>query len=184
MKKTVILGISASIAAYKSCEIIRSLDRRHLNVKCVMSRDASHFITPLTLQSLSGNKVHRDMFDLSGEMKIEHISLADEADCVLIAPATADIIARIASGMSDDLLASVVCTAVARKPVLIAPAMNSSMFKNPILQDKITYLKDKGFHFIGPEEGSLACGEKGQGRLASTEKIVSEVLRFIGKRSS
>ncbi len=181
MNKTVILGISASIAAYKSCEIIRSLVKKKVNVKCVLSRDASNFITPLTLESLSGNKVHSDMFALPDERKIEHISLADEADCVLIAPATADIIARIASGMADDILASVVCTAAAQRPIVIAPAMNSNMYKNPILQDKIAYLKEKGFHFIGPEEGSLACGTEGRGRFASEEKIVSEGLGFIGE---
>lgn len=174
------MGITGSVAAYKACEITRAFKKKGVKVRCVLSRDAGKFVTPLTFQALSGEKVYQDMFELAEDARIEHISLAEEADCVVIAPATADIIARIASGLADDLLSSVVCTVAAKKPVVIAPAMNSGMYANTILRDKIAYLKEKGFVFIGPREGELACGASGEGRLAETDEIVERVISLMG----
>lgn len=179
MKKTVLLGVTASIAAYKACELIRLFAKKNMDVKCVLSRDADKFVTPLTLQTLSGNKVHAEMFDLPERMNVEHVSLADQADCVLIAPATADIISRVAAGLCDDLLTTVVCAAAVEKPVIFAPAMNRSMYANPVLRDKMDYLSKKGYKFVDAVEGDLACGDRGLGHLAELKDIVSLTISSL-----
>jgi len=169
----ILVGVTGSIAAYKACDIVRTFMKKGHSLRCVMSKDAKRFITGLTLETLSGKKVIEDMFLLSDQRRPEHISLAEEADLILIAPATADIIAKIASGICDDILT---CTVYATDvPVVIAPAMNDKMYRNPILQDKIKYLKDKGYNFISPIEGKLACGTEGVGHIAPVEAIVEKV---------
>jgi len=169
-KKTVLLGITGSIAAYKACDAIRALTKKGAEVLCVMTKEAREFLTPLTLQTLSGNKVYEHMFEIPEKREIRHISLADTADLILICPATANIIAKIAQGMCDDLLT---CTVLSAKcPVLLAPAMNERMYNNKITRDNITRLKKFGFHFVGPTSGRLACGSKGLGHLADLGSII------------
>ncbi len=175
--KNIILGVSASIAIYKACDIVRRLKSEGFSVTVVMTPEAEELIRPIVFQSLSGNKVYRGLFEETGAWEIEHISLAEKADLVLIAPATANIIAKIANGICDDLLACVVCATKA--PVLIAPAMNENMYKNRITQGNINKLKSLGYRFIPPREGRLACGKKGTGCLAEVEAIIKEVKKII-----
>jgi phosphopantothenoylcysteine decarboxylase/phosphopantothenate--cysteine ligase len=175
MNETIVLGVTGSIAAYKSAELASLLVRRNYVVHVIMTPAATKFITPLTLQAISQNHVHVDMFDTSGSRAIEHIALARSADLILVAPATADFIARMAAGMADDLLAATVLAASA--PVMLAPAMNDGMYANPVTQEKIAYLKKLGVSFIEPESGRLACGTEGQGRLAGPDVIIKAVER-------
>jgi phosphopantothenoylcysteine decarboxylase/phosphopantothenate--cysteine ligase len=173
MSKTVILGVTGSIAAYKAAELASLMVKRNYVVHVIMTPAATRFITPLTLQAISQNPVHVDMFASPGSWEIGHISLAGRADLVLVAPASADFIARLAAGMADDLLAATIMATKAT--VLLAPAMNDGMYANPVLQEKIVYLKGVGYRFIEPETGRLACGTVGQGRLASPEVIIGAV---------
>lgn len=176
--KNILLGVTGSIASFKACDLIGLLRKKGFSVRCAMSRDAKWFVTPLTLETLSGKKVAIDMFSLPENKDPYHISLADEADLILIAPATADMIGKIANGLADDILA---CTLFAsRVPVIFAPAMNDNMFNHPIIQENIKQLKDKGFHFVGPVEGHLACGREGIGHLAPLEEIVEAVEKLLG----
>ena len=177
--KRIILGVTGSIAAYKAAEIIRRLKEKGLRVSVIMTKEAEYFITPLTLSSLSGEKVYRGLVDsediVSGRMP--HIELAKEAEAILIAPATANIIGKLAGGLADDLL-TCVCLA-AQAPVLIAPAMNVEMYKNKIVQENCGKLKKLDWTFIDPVKGSLACGDFGEGHLAEVEDIVKAVERII-----
>ena len=175
--RNVILGVTASVAIYKACDIVRRLKEANLSVQVVMTPEAQELIRPVVFQSLSGNKVFRGMFDEPEVWEIEHISLADSADIVLIAPATANIIGKIASGISDDLLSCVV--SATKAPVLIAPAMNENMYKNKITQENIKKLKACGYKFVGPRQGKLACGKVGIGCLAQVEDIVREVKKYL-----
>ena len=177
MSKTVILGVTGSIAAYKSAELASLLVKQDYTVYVIMTPAAVRFITPLTMQSISQNPVYVDMFASPNSWEIGHVSLAGRADVILVAPATADFIARLAAGMADDLLAATILAA--RVPVLLAPAMNDGMYTNPVLQEKIAYLKGFGYRFIDPESGRLACGTVGQGRLAEPAKIISEVEQML-----
>jgi phosphopantothenoylcysteine decarboxylase/phosphopantothenate--cysteine ligase len=171
--KNIILGVTASIAIYKACDIVRRLKEQGFIVTVAMTLKAEELIKPIVFQSLSGNKVYRGLFDTPGSWEIEHISLAKRADLVLIAPATANIIGKIAGGISDDLLTCVVLATKA--PVLICPAMNENMYINKITQGNIKKLKRLGYKFIGPEKGRLADGNIGIGHLASTEDIIKAV---------
>jgi phosphopantothenoylcysteine decarboxylase/phosphopantothenate--cysteine ligase len=187
MSKTVILGVTGSIAAYKAAELASLMVKRNYAVHVIMTPAATRFITPLTLQVISQNPVHVDMFASPGSWEIGHISLAGRADLVLVAPASADFIARLAAGMADDLLAATIMAT--RATVLLAPAMNDGMYANPVLQEKIVYLKGVGYRFIEPETGRLACGTVGQGRLASPDAIIGAVSQalssyrdLVGKR--
>jgi len=173
--KDIILGVTASIAIYKACDILRRLKELGFAVTVVMTEEAQELIKPLVFQSLSGNKVYRGMFEHSDTWEIEHISLAEKADLVLIVPATANIIGKIACGICDDLLTCIVCATKA--PVLIAPAMNDSMFKNRIVQDNIKRLKYIGYKFVEPRCGRLASGKLGIGCLAEVETIVKEAKK-------
>jgi len=175
--KEIILGVTASIAAYKACEVINRLRERKVNVTVVMTKDAEEFITPLTLQTLSGNKIVRDLFALPENVDPLHISLADKANLVLIAPATANIIARLAAGIADDAL-TCLCLST-RAPILICPAMNEKMFKHKITQENIARLKKAGFRFVGPRKGHLVCGERGIGHLADVEEIIGQTLKVL-----
>ncbi|MFA5144845.1 MAG: flavoprotein [Candidatus Omnitrophota bacterium] len=176
-EKNIILGVTAGIAIYKACDIVRKLRAQHFSVTVVMTDEAGELISPVVFQSLSGNKAYRKMFLESDTWEIEHISLADKADMVLVAPATANIIGKIASGICDDLLTCVICATKA--PVLIAPAMNENMYKNSIVQGNIQRLKSAGYRFMEPRKGELACGKVGIGCLAETEDIVKEVKKII-----
>jgi len=168
--KKIILGITGGIAAYKAIELARLFIKSGASVWPVMTTASANFITPLTLQTITGNPVALDMFDLTEESRISHIELAEKADIVVVAPATANIIGKAASGIADDLLTTVIMAT--RAPVLFAPAMNSNMYENKIVQTNIERLKKIGCSFIGPEEGELACGYEGRGRLAPVEDIV------------
>lgn len=172
-KRSVVLGVCASIAAYRACEVINRLRQENIEVVVCMSRDAEKFITPLTLQTLSGGRVFKDMFEIPTEQNPLHISLSKKADLILVAPATSDFISRVASGICDDLLSCVIAST--RAPVIFTPAMNESMYNNRILQSNIARLKRLGYHFVGPIKGRLACGEKGIGHIADTDDIIKRV---------
>ncbi len=174
--REIVLGVTGSVAIYKACEITRRLKERSCNVTVVMTAEAREFIRPILFQSLSGNKVYTDMFERPGEWEIEHVSLAQKADCVLIAPATANIIGKIASGICDDLLTCVVCATKA--PVLICPAMNENMYTNRIVAGNCRRLGSLGYRFVEPKKGNLACGKIGVGCLAEVDIIVRETLRL------
>lgn len=176
-KKTIILGVTGSIAAYKACEITSLLKKEGFDVRVVLTKEAKEFVTALTLQTLSQNKVVEDMFEPLEEWDPLHTSLARRADLVLIAPATANVIAKLASGICDDILT---CTVFAAdRPVVIAPAMNDKMYKHKITQDNIVKLKKIGYRFIGPIKGHLACGCEAMGHIAPPKDIVAEVKRLM-----
>jgi phosphopantothenoylcysteine decarboxylase/phosphopantothenoylcysteine decarboxylase/phosphopantothenate--cysteine ligase len=176
--KNIILGITGSIAAYKAADIASSLTKDGYNVHAIMTESATKFITPLTLQTLTKNKVHTNQFEESVPTEIEHIDLAKKADLLLIAPATANFIAKVAAGMADDMLTSVIL-ASRNTPILIAPAMNTAMYENLITKRNIKTLCDLGFSFIEPEEAMLACGDFGKGALAETSAIIEKIKRTI-----
>jgi len=176
-KKNIILGVTASIAIYKACDIVRRLTSEGFSVTVVMTGEAEELIRPLVFQSLSGNRVYRGLFDEPDNWEVEHVSLARKADLVLIAPATANIIAKIACGICDDLLTCVVCATKA--PVLICPAMHENMYKNKITQENIKRLKSFGYRLIEPKVGRLVCGAVGIGCLAEVETIIKEVKKNL-----
>ncbi len=176
-QKNIILGVTASIAIYKACELVRRLKEENFSVTVVMTEEAQELIKPVVFQALSGNKVYRDLFAEPDAWEIEHISLAEKAGLVLIAPATANIIAKIAAGISDDLLTCIVLATTAK--ILIAPAMNENMYLNKITQENIKKLKILGYKFVEPRKGRLACGKFGTGCLAEVETIVKEVKKIV-----
>ena len=175
--KKIVLGITGGIAAYKSAELTREFIKRGADVKVIMTENATRFITPLTLQTLSGNPVYTEMFSLIEKSEISHISLADEADILIITPATANIIGKIASGLADDLLSTTVMATKA--PVLICPAMNSNMYTNDIVKENISKLVSKKHFFIESAYGELACGTEGSGRLPPLDEIIEEVESIL-----
>jgi phosphopantothenoylcysteine decarboxylase/phosphopantothenate--cysteine ligase len=174
--KEIILGVTGGIAAYKACEIIRELRSEGANVHTILTASGSQFITPLTLQTLSKNPVVMDLWNLISESEIGHISLAQRAHLLLIAPATANILGKIRGGIADDMLSTVVMATTA--PVVAAPAMNTQMYASAAVQENIEVLRSRGFLFVEPDEGELACGTVGPGRLASVGKIV-EMARIV-----
>jgi len=177
--KTIVLGITGSIAAYKAAEIATKLTGDGAKVEVVMTEAATKFITPLTLRSITHRPVVTDMFDLASEFSIEHVALAEAADAILIAPATANVIAKLAAGIADDMLC---CTVLATEaPVIVAPAMNVNMFQNSITQDNLAKLKARGFTIVGPAHGRLASGKIGWGRLAEVDKIIGTVQQVLGR---
>lgn len=175
--RTVVLGVTASVAIYKSCDIIRRLQDERCSVIVVMTKEAEEFINPALFRTLSGNRVYRGMFEEPEAWEIDHVSLAGRADLVLIAPATANIIGKIACGISDDLLTCVVCATSA--PVVICPAMNEGMLANRVTQQNIQKLASMGLRFVGPKKGRLACGKAGLGCLADVETIVQETIKLL-----
>ena len=177
--KTVVIGVSGGIAVYKTLDVISRLRKLGINVNVIMTKSATEFVTPLSFQSLSQNYVVCDMFEDPKTWDVEHISLAKRADVFLIAPATANVIGKMANGIADDMLTTTVMATKAK--VLIAPAMNTNMFENPIVQKNITTLKELGYNFVEPESGRLACGDTGKGKLASPETIVEEVVKLLSK---
>lgn len=177
--KTIILGVTGSIAAYKAVDIASQLAKSDARVNVIMTEAATEFVAPLTFQTITGRSVVTEMFELASESNIEHISLAEAADVIVIAPATANIIAKLAAGIADDMLC---CTVLAsRAPVIIAPAMDTSMYENPITQDNLSKLRARNFITVGPIFGRLASGKEGLGRLANTTDIVDIIRQVLGK---
>ena len=178
--KTIAVGVTGGIAAYKAAELVRLLVKDGAFVRVIMTKNAQEFITPLTLQTLSGNPVATETFNLTQESEIGHIRLADTADLIVIAPASADVIGKLAHGIADDLLTTVLLATMA--PVLVAPAMNVHMYAHPAVQENIRILGQRGYRFVEPGEGFLACGYEGKGRLADPEDIVEEVRATLTKK--
>ena len=182
--KRVLLGVTGGIAAYKSCELVRLLGREGARVRVVLTESATRFVTPLTFQALSGNPVRVDLFDEAHESAMGHIELARWAEQLVVAPATADFIARLAHGYADDLLTTL-CLA-GEAPLLIAPAMNHRMWLHPATRENVALLESRGVEFVGPEAGEQACGESGPGRMSEPEEILGRILSgpglFAGRR--
>ena len=177
--KTVVLGITGGIAAYKAADIVSKLTQAGATVEVVMTESATKFITPLTLRNITGRPVVTDMFELTSEFSIEHVALAEAADIMAIVPATANIIAKLAAGIADDMLT---CTVLATKaPVIVAPAMHTEMFQNSITQENLAKLKARGFTIIEPAYGRLASGRIGVGRLAEAETIIGTIKQVLGR---
>ena len=174
----IILGVSAGIAIYKSADLASTLTQRGDEVRTMMTPNALKFVTPLTFRAVTRQEVYTDAFEDDPAYSPEHISLSEWADLLLVAPATADVLARLAAGMGDDLLT---VTALAfEKPVVVAPSMNDRMWKNPLVQANVARLRELlNYHFVEPEEGYLACGSLGPGRLASQEAIIAAVDRVL-----
>ena len=178
-RKTILLCLSGSIAIYRSCDLLRSLKEAGAHVVCVMTKSAKEFVTPLTFQALSGNPVYADPFSNQEDWAVLHTTLADKADLILVCPASANVIARLAAGMADDLVTSVILAS--RAPVLIAPAMNDNMYANSITQDNIRKLQNAGYHFVEPIKGELVCGRKGMGHIAEQETILKHIGSILKK---
>ena len=179
--RRVLLAVTGGIAAYKAPELVRDLQRDGHEVRCAMSRSATRFVAPLSLQVLTGATVRQDLFDPSEEGEIDHIRLADWADLIIVAPATAHILGRMSHGLADDLVSSVMLAT--RAPILVAPAMNVNMWQHPATQVNVEALRERGIRFVGPGVGELACGWEGEGRMAEPEEIVAEVRRLFGPDS-
>ena len=176
-KKCVVLGVTGGIAAYKACEILRLLQKRGMDVFVVMTKNATRFVAPLTFETLSGHPVAVDTFERPATWEVEHIALAKRADLFLIAPATANIIAKMACGIADDMLSTTVLAT--RAPVMIAPAMNTGMWENPATQDNLRTLMARGVRVVAPASGHLACGDSGAGKLEDVEVIVRQAVQVL-----
>ncbi len=176
--KTIVLGVTGSIAAYKAADIASKLTQSGAGVQVVITESATRFITPLTMRAITGRPVVSSMWDMKSDFSIGHISLAEAADAVLIAPATANIIAHLAAGMADDMITCIVLAT--RAPVILAPAMNANMYENAATKENVAKLKERGFTFVGPGEGYLACGDEGKGRLAAVEQIIAALEKVLG----
>ncbi|MFC2049947.1 bifunctional phosphopantothenoylcysteine decarboxylase/phosphopantothenate--cysteine ligase CoaBC [Chloroflexota bacterium] len=177
--KTVVLGVTGSIAAYKAAELASQLAQAGAKVEVVMTEAATEFIAPLTFRNITGRTVVTKMFDLASEYSVEHVALAEAADVVVIAPATANIIAKIAAGIADDMLC---CTVLATKaPVILAPAMHEAMYENSVTQDNLDKLKFRGFTVVGPAYGRLASGAVGMGRLVDVDEILGTIRQVLGR---
>jgi len=176
--KNILLGVTGGIAAFKSASIVSLLKKKGYDVKVVMTKNATNIIGPLTLETLSRNRIYVDMWDTNPHYEVEHISLADWVDMVLIAPATYNIIGKVANGIADDMLTTIISAVSIRKPVFFALAMNVNMYENPILKENIDKLKSYGYRFIEVEEGLLACNYVAKGRMTEPEDIVAEIERY------
>jgi phosphopantothenoylcysteine decarboxylase/phosphopantothenate--cysteine ligase len=175
--KTIVLGITGSIAAYKAAEIASQLTQEGAKVNVIMTKEAMQFISPVTLRAITGRPAVTEMYNLASEFSIDHVSLAKAADILVVAPATANIIAKLATGIADDMLC---CTVLATKaPVLIAPAMETNMYNNPVTQDNLARLKTRGFVIVGPATGWLASGKEGPGRLADINDIIRGIRQVL-----
>ena len=175
--KTVLLGVTGGIAAYKAAYLASALHKLHAHVEVVMTEHATKFVAPLTFEQLTGNRCMVDTFDRNFSHQVEHIALADRTDLVLIAPATANVCAKLAHGLADDMLTTTVlaCTC----PKVIAPAMNTNMYQNPVTQDNLDTLRRYGWEVISPASGHLACGTTGPGRMPEPEVLLQHVLRVL-----
>ena len=179
--KTIMIGITGGIAAYKIPALVRMFKKEGAEVKVAVTPSALNFVTKLTLQTLSNNEVYENNFEIN-DYKPEHISLADEADIFVIAPASATTIGKIANGICDNLLTSVACAF--KKPIILAPAMNTGMWENPFVRENIEKLKRNGYYIIEPESGFLACGTEGKGRMAEIDKIYEETVKIISQKKT
>ena len=177
-QRRVLIAVTGGIAAYKVPELVRILVRAGHTVRCAMTRNAAQFVAPLALQTVSGQAVRTELFDREQEGAIDHIALADWADLVIVAPATADSLAKLAHGLADDLVSTLLLAT--RAPVLVAPAMNVNMWRHPATQANVERLRERGVRQIGPEAGFLACGWEGEGRMAEPSAIADEALRALG----
>ena len=173
--KSIVIGVSGGIACYKAAEIISALVKKGHNVDVIMTDNARQFVTPLTFQTLSQNKVITDMFELTECWDVRHISLAKKADVFAVVPATANVIGKIAGGIADDMLTTTIMAAKCRK--IIAPAMNTAMWENPIVQENVKKLREHGYEVLDTDTGRLACGDTGPGKLISWEEIVEVILK-------
>lgn len=175
--KTVLLGVTGGIAAYKAAALASALVKLHANVEVVMTENATKFITPLTFEQLTGRRTMVDTFDRNFSHQVEHISLAERTDLVIVAPATANVCAKLAHGLADDMLTTTVLAC--RCPKLIAPAMNTNMYENPVTQDNLTTLRRYGWNVVEPASGRLACGAVGKGKMPEPEDLVQHILRYL-----
>lgn len=181
-QKSVLLIITGSVAAYKSLELVRRLRERNLSVRCILTRSGEQFVTPLSVAALTENNVYTDLWSLKDETEMGHIRLSREADLVVVAPASADIIAKMAHGLADDLASATLLAN--NQPLLVAPAMNSMMWNHKATKRNIAQLRADGVRVIEPESGLLACGEVGQGRMAEVSTIVEQIFNILGARQS
>lgn len=176
----IVVGITGGIAAYKACGIVSFLKGQGANVDVIMTKNACEFITPLTLETLSGNKVVTDMFERPDYIDVKHISLARKADLFLIVPATANIIGKVANGIADDMLSTTIMATTA--PVIFAPAMNNGMYENKVVQHNLEKLKNYGYRIIEPAVGHLACGYEAKGKLPKNEEIIDYVKVLVKEK--
>ena len=183
--KEIVVGVTGSIACYKACDVVSALRKESgVNVHVVMTKEATHFVTPLTFQTLSGNRVYSDLFEFPEEWDLLHTTLSSKADLILVCPATQNLIAKLAHGICDDLLTGVLFASKA--PALLAPAMNKSMYEHPVTQENLAKLKKLWYGFIGPIQGELACRQVGMGHIAETAGIIAAVRKRLqsgGKKS-
>jgi phosphopantothenoylcysteine decarboxylase/phosphopantothenate--cysteine ligase len=179
--KAIVLGVTGSIAAFKAVELASQLTQAGAKVEVIMTEAGTEFVTPLTFRNITGRPVVTKMFELASEYSVEHVALAEAADVVVIAPATADIIARMAAGMADDMVS---CTVLATKaPVILAPAMHAAMYENSVTQDNLAKLKARGFIVVGPDYGRLASGDVGLGRFVDVSEIIGTISQVLGRSS-
>ena len=175
--KTVVIGVCGGIAVYKACDLVSKLKKTGVNVHVIMTKSATEFVAPLTFQTLSQNYVVEDMFESPKTWDVEHISLAKKEDVFVLAPATANVIGKVANGIADDMLTTTIMATKAK--VLIAPAMNTNMYENPVVQRNMQTLKDLDYKFVEPESGRLACGDIGSGKLASVDTIFNSIIELL-----
>ncbi len=180
-KQHIIIGVTGSVACYKTLDLVRAFRRAGMTVEIILTREAEDFIRPILFQAVSGNRVITgDLFKLPEEWDAAHISLAEKADLLIVSPATANIIGKVAGGICDDMLTCTICATNA--PVLFVPAMNNNMYNNVIVQQNIQKLKKAGYYFTGPVKGKLACGTEAIGHIQNVEWIVREAKRLLNKR--
>ncbi|MEE1568635.1 MAG: flavoprotein, partial [Alphaproteobacteria bacterium] len=171
--KRLLLIVSGGIAAYKSLDLVRRLKKRGAELRCILTSGGAQFVTPLSLSSLSGEKVYQDLFSLTDESEMGHIRLARDADLIVVAPASADFLAKMAGGLAGDLATTVLLAS--DRPVLVAPAMNAAMWRHAATRRNIALLEEQGVRHVGPEAGDLACGEVGEGRMAEVPDIMAAI---------
>ena len=180
--KTIVLGVTGSIAAYKTAMLASMLVKQHAEVHVIMTRNATNFIAPMTFETLTGNKCIVDTFDRNFDFEVKHVSLAKKADLILVAPCTANVIGKMAGGICDDMLTTTLCATKAK--ILIAPAMNTGMWENPIVQDNISKLQKYGCHVITPVVGRLACGDTGSGKMPEPEELMEHILLQVAREKT
>lgn len=179
--KKILIGVTGGIAAYKVCSLINALKREGNEIKVIMTNAATKFVTPLTFQTLTNSPVYIDTFETVDKSKVEHIDLADWCDVFILVPATANTISKIALGIADNLLTTVIMALPKKTPVIIVPAMNVHMWENPLLQENVAMLKKhkNKYIFVGPEKGELACGYEGIGKISKIEEIVKTIKKLL-----
>ncbi|NMA83661.1 MAG: bifunctional phosphopantothenoylcysteine decarboxylase/phosphopantothenate--cysteine ligase CoaBC [Epulopiscium sp.] len=177
MGKYIIVGVTGGIAAYKALDVVSGLRKKGIEMNVILTKNASEFVSPLSFQAISNNYVITDTFQEPKNWDVEHISLAKKASLILVAPATANIIGKVANGIADDMLSTTIMAATC--PIVFAPAMNTNMYANPIVQKNIEFLKSQEYYFIEPDSGWLACGDLGKGKLAQPDRIIEDVINYL-----